>query len=137
MRAEVARFSPPEPSDIDLAREVAALEAHVGGRLDAVRRTTGLDEGQIQGIARDTLRIRAYLDQRFGTAAQLTEEDVLQYYRIHPEEFTRNGRQIPFAEVAADARARAAQERRSLAMERWIDDLRRRANIVIVGAGVK
>jgi hypothetical protein len=135
MRAEVARFSPPEPSATELAREVAALKAHLGDRVDAVRQATGLDDSQIQGIARDTLRIRAYLDQRFGTAAQLTEEDVLQYYRIHPEEFTRDGRQIPFGEVEALARARAAAERRSLSVERWIQDLRRRADVVIVRPG--
>ena len=135
MRAEVARFSPPDPDPAEVRQEVAAMRERAGGRLDAVTQATGLDNAQIDGLARDSLRIRAYLDQRFGTAAQLTEEDVLQYYRIHPEEFTRGGRQLPLADVQGEARERAAAERRSIAVTRWVQDLRRRADVAIVTAG--
>jgi hypothetical protein len=92
---------------------------------------TGLDEVRIREMGRDTLRIQAYLNQRFGTAAQLTEEEVLQYYRIHPDEFTRDGRLIPFGEAEPSARQRAAAERRSLAIAQWLRDLRVRAEISI------
>ena len=134
MRAEVVRFAPAEPPVADVNREVEALMARVGGRFTEFTAETGLDEAQIHAIARDTLRIRAYLDQRFGTAAQLTEEDVLQYYRIHPEEFTRQGGLIPFGDAEPDARARAAAARRGASVAQWLQDLRRRADLVIVGA---
>jgi hypothetical protein len=131
--AEVARFAPPEPAPAAVAREVAAMTARTGGRLAAVMQATGLDEARVRDIARDTLRIQAYLNQRFGPTVQLTEEEVLQYYRIHPEEFTRDGRLMPFAEVNELARERAAAERRALTIAQWMRDLRSRAEIAIPG----
>lgn len=128
---EVTRFAPPEPSAAAVAREVAAMTMRTGGRLAAVMETTGLDEGRLRDIARDTLRIDAYLTQRFGPTVQLTEEEVLQYYRMHPDEFTRDGRLMPFAEADDLARERAASERRAAAVAQWMRDLRGRADVVI------
>lgn len=130
MLAEVERFVPPEPSPADVAREAAAMTARVG--LGTLTRETGVDEARILEIARDTLRIQGYLNQRFGTATQLTEEEVLQYYRIHPEEFTRDGRLIPFGEAEPLAREHAAAERRTTTVAQWLRDLRGRAQITIV-----
>jgi hypothetical protein len=129
--AEVARFAPPEPPPDAVERETAVLRARAGSRLAALMAATGLDDGGLREIARDNLRVQAYLDQRFGTTVQLTEEEVLQYYRIHPEEFTRDGRLMPFAEAEAMARERAAMERRSAMLAQWHRDLRGRADIVL------
>jgi len=129
--AEVARFAPPEPATADIAREVAAITARTGGRLTEVMETTGVDEGRVREMARDNLRTQAYLNQRFGTSAQLAEEEVLQYYRIHPEEFTREGRLMPFGEAEPMARQRAGAERRASAMALWMRDLRARAAISV------
>jgi hypothetical protein len=128
---EVARFAPPEPAPDAVAREVAAMTTRTGGRLAAVMEATGLDEGWLRDLARDTLRIDAYLNQRFGPTVQLTEEEVLQYYRMHPDEFTRDGRLMPFAEADDLARERAASERRAAGVAQWMRDLRARADIVI------
>jgi hypothetical protein len=132
MLAEVERFAPPEPAAADVAREVAVMTARVGDRLAAVTEETGVDDARIRDMARDTLRIQGYLNQRFGTATQLTAEEVLDYYRIHPEEFTREGRLMPFGEAEPAARQRAGTERRTSTMTRWLRDLRSRAEITIV-----
>ena len=129
--AEVARFPPPEPAPADVDREAAALTARVGSRLAAVMESTGIDEAIIRDIARDTLRIQGYLDQRFGAAVQLTEDEVAQYYRMHPDEFTRDGTLTPFTQAAAEARARASAERRASIVAQWLRDLRSRAEIQI------
>jgi len=129
--AEVARFAPPEPPPAAVAREVAAINARTGGRLAAVMETTGVDEERLRDIARDTLRIDAYLNQRFGPTVQLTEEEVLQYYRMHPDEFTRDGRLMPFAEAGDLARERASVERRTATVAQWMRDLRARADILM------
>jgi hypothetical protein len=129
--AEVARFAPPEPAAADVARETAALAARVGSRLAALMESTGIDEARIRDIARDNLRIQAYLNQRFGTTAQLTEEEVEQYYRIHPDEFTRNGTLMPFGEAEPLVRARAGAERRASTVAQWMQDLRSRADVQI------
>jgi len=129
--AEVARFAPPEPASADVARETVALTDRVGSRLASVMESTGIDEARIRDIARDNLRIQAYLNQRFGTTVQLTEEEVAQYYRIHPDEFTRNGTLMPFAVAEPLARERASAERRASIVAQWMRDLRSRADVQI------
>ena len=128
--AEVARFAPPEPAAADVARETAALTARVDSRLAAVMESTGIDEARIRDIARDNLRILAYLDQRFGATVQLTGEEVEQYYRIHPDEFTRDGTLMPFTQAEPLARERGGAERRASIVARWMQDLRARAEVV-------
>lgn len=129
--AEVARFAPPEPAPDAIDREVMRLRTNAGARLPALMAATGLDESRIREIARDNLRVEAYLNQRFGATAQLTQEEVLQYYRIHPDEFTRDGRLMPFAEAEPEARQRAAAERRTAMIGQWHRDLRGRAEVVL------
>jgi len=127
--AEVSRFAPPEPDAVSIATEAAAIAARGGSGLAALMASLGIDEASIREIARDNLRIRAYLDQRFGATVQLTEDEVTQYYRIHPDEFTRDGILAPFAEVEADVRARAGEERRAALVAQWVRDLRARADV--------
>jgi hypothetical protein len=127
--AEVARFVPPEPAAAALAVEAGSLTTRVGERLPELMATTGIDEARIREIARENLRIQAYLNQRFGATVQLTEEEVAQYYRIHPEEFMRNRTLMPFAEAEPLARERAAAGRRATTITQWMRDLRGRADI--------
>jgi len=126
---EVARFLPPEPAAAAVEREVASLTTYAGARLPDVMASTGIDEARIREIARENLRIQAYLDQRFGATVQLTEEEVAGYYRIHPEEFTRSGALMPFTEAEPLARERAGAERRAMTIAQWMRDLRGRAEI--------
>jgi hypothetical protein len=132
--AEIARFPPPDPSAADIEKEVASLEANAGRRLEAVMEATGLDAQRIRETARDSLRIQAYLGQRFGTAAAVSEDDARQYYEAHPAEFTRGGSLLPFLEVLADARQRASDERRRTLVNQWLRDLRARADVVVTKA---
>jgi hypothetical protein len=129
MLAEVARFAPPEPDGVAVDREAARLRMRAGARLDELMRTTGVDEVRIHDIARDTLRIQAYLDQRFGTSVQVSDEEVEQYYRAHPEEFLRNGRLMSFEDAEPLARMRASAARRAASIAQWLRDLRARAEI--------
>jgi hypothetical protein len=128
---EVARFSPPEPDPAAVDTETAAMKKRVGARLDALIRATGLDEARIHETARDTLRIQAYLNQRFGTTLQVSDEEVDEYYRAHPGEFSRDARVIPFEEAEPVARQRAAAERRGATIAQWVRDLRSRAEITL------
>lgn len=128
---EVARFPPPEPADAAVAAEVARERAAAGARLDAIMQSTGIDEARLRDLARDTLRIDAYVDQRFGTALQVTDDEAAGYYGAHPDEFRRNGAVIPFEEALPQARERANAERRRSQVERWLLDLRARADIVV------
>jgi hypothetical protein len=129
--AEVARFAPPEPDAKAVERELSAMLERVGSRLNAVMASTGVDETRIREMARDTLRIEGYVNQRFGTTMQVSSEEVTQYYRAHPEEFTRDGMLIPFEDAEPIARERAGIERRTATIAQWMRDLRARAEVVV------
>jgi hypothetical protein len=132
---EVARFSPPEPPPEAVGEEVAAMKSRAGSGLDALVEATGLSEVKLHQLARETVRIRAYIAQRFGASAQVTEDEARKYYDEHPGEFTVNGMLVAFEEVEAEARRRASAERLRVTIDQWIRDLRSRAEVVIVGAG--
>ena len=128
---EVQRFPPPEPNPAAVAREAARLKMNAGGRLAALMQSTGLSEQRITDIARDNLRIAGYLDQRFGTAVQVRDEEVANYYRTHEAEFTRGGETVPFEEAEPIARQRVSDERRRMTVDQWIRDLRGRADVAL------
>jgi hypothetical protein len=132
---EVARFPPPEPTAAEVAEQVAAMKAHAGASYDRLAASAGLDETRLQELARQTLRVRAYTTQRFGTMAQVTEEEARKYFDDHPEQFTRNGVRLSFEQAAPAARQRASAERLGNTIDEWIRDLRARADVVIVGSG--
>jgi hypothetical protein len=128
---EVQRFPPPEPERASVTREIARLRMNAGAKLPALMQSTGLSDQRINDIARDNLRIAGYLDQRFGTAVQVSDEEVTAYYRTHEPEFTRGGDVVPFEEVEPAARLRASEERRRATVDQWIRDLRSRADVSI------
>ena len=78
---EVARFAPPEPTLGAIEETAALMRARAGARLPELMKTTGIDDTRIRELARDTLRIQAYVRQRFGTAATLADADVGQWLR--------------------------------------------------------
>lgn len=130
---EVSRFPPAEPTAAAVEQQLAAMKARVGARLDAVMRANGLDETRVQGLARDTLRIRTYLGQRFGVTTQVGEDEARKYFEEHRAEFTRNGAPMTFEEAAGEARQRASTERLGRAVTQWLQDLRARTEVVLVG----
>jgi hypothetical protein len=130
---EVARFPQSEPPPAAVDEQLAAMKARVGARLDAVMRDNGLDEERLRGIARDTLRIRNYLEQRFGFASQVSEEEARKYFEAHRDQFTRNGMPLTFEDAAAEARQRAGVERRQGTMTQWLQDLMTRSDVVVAG----
>ena len=130
--AEVARFPPPEPSDAAISEQVAKMKARAGAGYASLLQGTGLDEQRVRDLARDTLRIQAYLDHRFGASAQVSAQDARDYFDVHRQEFARNGVVPAFEEVEAAARQAVSIERRRASVARWLDDLRARGNVVLL-----
>ena len=128
---EVQRFPPPEPSPDAVARETACLTMNVGSRLPMLMQSTGLTEQRMLEMARDNLRIAGYLDQRFGTTVQVSDEEVAAYYRTHEAEFTNGGVTVPYEEAEPIARQRVASERRRATITQWLRDLRSRADVAV------
>jgi len=128
---EVQRFPPPEPAPDAVAREDARLKMNAGPRLPMLMQSTGLTEQRISDVARQNLRIAAYLDQRFGTTVQVSDEEVAAYYRTHEAEFTNSRGIVPYDEAEPIARQRASGERRRAIVTQWIHDLRSRADVAV------
>ena len=128
---EVQRFPPPEPSLDVVARETARLKMNAGPRLPMLMQSTGLTDERITDLARDNLRIAAYLDQRFGTTVQVSDEEVAAYYRAHEAEFTNSSGTVPYEDAEPIARQRASSERRRAIVSQWIRDLRSRADVTV------
>jgi len=126
---EVNRFPPPEPTAEAIESELARMRARAGVSIDEVERTTGLGAENVRSFARDRLRVQAYIDQRFGLTVPLTDEQVLQYYRAHPEEFTTSGQLTPFELAQGLVRERASFEQRQRTISQWLRDLRARADV--------
>jgi hypothetical protein len=66
--AEVNRFPPPEPGETAITEQVAKMKATAGAQAAAIMKRTGVDEKRLAEFARETLRIQAYIAQRFGGA---------------------------------------------------------------------
>lgn len=129
---EVARFAPPEPDPPAVNGQVNVLESRVGSAADlaALEKATGYGEEQIRDVARDDLRIQGYLNQRFGSSVQPSEDEVGQYYRTHLDEFTKDGRVMSFVDAEPMAREKAAAERRRAVIFQWMRELHQRADVV-------
>jgi hypothetical protein len=69
--AEVERYAPPEPGADAVDREVQRVRERFPSQaaLDAALARSGIDEKHLRETLRQDLRTRAYLDQRFPTAA--------------------------------------------------------------------
>jgi hypothetical protein len=129
---EVARFPPSEPPAADVDALVARMRSRAGAELDGLMKRTGLDPQRLRELARDSLRIQGYIDQRFGVTAQASPQEAREYYDSHPQEFRRDGVVLPFEEVEGAARQSASAERRRRTVAQWIADLRTRGEIVIL-----
>jgi hypothetical protein len=128
---EVERFPPPEPDAAAIDAEAARIRARVGRQPSGTASQAVSDERQIRQSARDTLKIRAYLDQRFGVSGQVSDEEARAYYASHPAEFSRDGAVLPFEQVEAAVRELASAARREATIDQWMAELRQRGDVIV------
>lgn len=134
MLLEVDRYAPPEPSGAEIDAALAELDKRIGSGvvLDAILRETGYTVQQLRLYMRDDLRIRAYVLQRFGASASPGDQEVLEHYRAHIKDFTRDGVIRPFPEVRDEVRQALIAERRAMLVREWLASLRRRTEVNIL-----
>jgi hypothetical protein len=136
MLAEVDRYAPPPPSeaDISLRLEQVKLSFPSAEAYRSALTEVGVDEEQLRRRLRDDIRIGVYLQQRFAASVQPSDQEILTYYRAHPEQFTRAGALRPFDEAHDRAREGLVTERREGLIREWVAGLRRRANVNVLYA---
>lgn len=134
MLGEVDRYAPPEPAEPEIDAAVATIRARYSGApgFDEVLKQTVMSREELRRHVRDSLRIDAYLQQRFTSLVEPSDAEAMVYYREHAAEFTAGGQLRPFDEVREDARRRLIEQRRAAFVREWVDGLRRRASLVIL-----
>jgi hypothetical protein len=134
MLAEVDRYAPPEPAAaaIDAGVEAVRAKSNDAEGFDDLLARYGMSREGLRRFVRDTLRIDAYLQQRFASMAQASDEEIARYYKEHPEPFTVNGKLRPLDEVREEVRYRAIQQRQEAFARDWLDGLRRRASLLVL-----
>jgi peptidyl-prolyl cis-trans isomerase SurA len=134
MLVEVDRYAPPEPGEAAVNASVAAVERRFKDALglEIALNQSALTREELRRHLRDTLRIESYLQQRFSTAVQVSDDDAVRYYREHPEDFMRDGRLRSFEEVRDIARTRVIENQRAAFVRQWIDGLRKRGSVQLL-----
>lgn len=114
MLNEVRRVAPPEPSAAAIDARVARVRQRFAtpAELSRVLAARGLDETVLRLFAADDLRLASYLDERFSSAAQPTDEEIRQ--------------------SGESARQRLTDERRRTLIDAWTAELRRRADVTVL-----
>lgn len=133
MLIEVDRYAPPEPRPERLESRLRELLAHLDTS-DPERQLSkyGLSNEALRGFARDDLRLRVYLNQRFAAGDPVTDEDVERYYGEHQGEFSREGVVQPLADVRQEVIQRVVATRRAQMIADWVKGLRSRADVTIL-----
>ncbi len=114
MLNEVRRVVPPEPSPAAIEARVARIRERFGSPagLSRVLDVRGIDETVLRLYAADDLRLALYLDERFSSAAQPTDDEIRQ--------------------AGESARQRLTDERRRTLIGAWTAELRRRADVTVL-----
>ena len=114
MLNEMRRVAPREPATAAVDAQLARIRGRFASAaaLEHALAASGIGEPVLRAYAEDDLSLAAYLDERFTSAAQPTDQEVLQ---------------------AGEAnRQKLASERRQALIAAWVAELRRRAEISIL-----
>ncbi len=71
---EVNKFPPAEPDPTAIKTLMESMRAAAGANVAAVMKRTGVNDDRLAEIARDTLRIRSYLQSRFGSGGARADQ---------------------------------------------------------------
>jgi hypothetical protein len=129
MLIEVQRYLPEEPALAEIDKHYAAIRGRFPTAADFEKAlaTTGLGPTHLREMARDDLRIQAYIQDRFSASVQPTDEEVLAYARAHRAELEALA-STPDEQLSI-ASNRLTAERRQLRVADWLNGLRRRADV--------
>jgi hypothetical protein len=127
---EVERYAPAPPDDTAIDARVALIAQANGSaaRVEERLHALGVSPAWLRQWATDSLRIRAYVDQRFGSVVQPSDEEIEAYFREHQSDFA--GKDVNDATVQSTARTAMVAARRRAVLTEWITGLRRRADVV-------
>lgn len=81
-------------------------------------------EESFRQYLKESEAVERYLDQEIKGTLFVSDHEVEQYYRSHPEEFTREGEQIPFEEIKESLTAFLMAQKSQKAVSDFMDKIR-------------
>jgi hypothetical protein len=133
MLAEIERFQPPVPADALVERRTAEIR---DGRGDvawqALLERHGVDSEYVRALVRDTLRLEAYLRQRFDALAEPSEDEVRDEYETR-RQAAPAGTLAPFDVVQSAIREQLRAVRYRALVDGWTAELRARGDVSFRG----
>ena len=131
---EVNRYAAPAPDPALLERRLSEVRARFpdAASLQRTLDATAMTELRLRDFVSDTLRIEAYLDQRFNAQAQPSPDEVERYFQYHQAECSSGGEVPPFETIRPRVQERVLAERRTALIADWLDRLRRRSTVAIL-----
>jgi hypothetical protein len=129
---EVERYIIGEPPMSRVGEQMVEIRRRFGSdaRFRDALANVGFTEEDLAQVLRENERMRAYLDERFASAGQPTDEEVLAYYQQHRDEFARGGVRPSFESIRDAVRQQVLAEGRAGLIDDWVAGLRRRATIL-------
>jgi hypothetical protein len=114
MLNEVRRVVPPEPRPAAIDARIARMRQRFASPEEFSRALSarGVDEAVLRLYAADDVRLASYLDERFSSAAQPTEEEL--------------------RKAGEAAREALTSERLRALIGAWVAELRRRADVTVL-----
>lgn len=129
---EVGRFvsAGPPPARIDRALEAVRARFAGADAFAAALAQVGYTEDDLRQVLHDDARRDAYFEERFATISQLAEEELRAYHAEHAEDFTQDGKHLPFDDARDLVRHRLADEQRSKLITEWLAMLSSRGQVI-------
>jgi hypothetical protein len=139
VRQEATAIGYAEPSKEDVDRAYQQLVKQFPSLDEFKRRcdALGLSEDAVRRILEQQLYLSRFIDHRFRAAAQVTDEQIQNYYQNEfvPQLKARNETVPPLDDVEDTIREVLVQREINERAEKWLDDTRERLKIDILPQG--
>jgi hypothetical protein len=90
----------------------------------------GLTEEDLKSALLWQLTVLHFIDQRFGSATAVDDEEIERYFTVHRADFTKSHPTVGSAnDVRAEIQADISEERANEQFEAWIDQTRKDTRI--------
>jgi peptidyl-prolyl cis-trans isomerase SurA len=138
---EVDRFGLEQVPVEDIESNVAKIRARFPDEASFQKalKEVGLDRKKLDQLVARQLLVLTYVDERLGPRVFVSLEDINRYYRdvLTPEMQHRGQPVPPIEDVREDIREVLKQQRLTQEMEKWTQELRQKADVVVYGDQAK
>ena len=132
--AEASKYPPPTSEDVDRAYALLAKQFSSPQEFKKRFEAAGLSEMAVRRMLEEQLYLSRFLDYRFRSAAQVSDEQIASYYETEfsPQLETRKQPVPPLAEVEDTIREVLVQRDINDRATKWLDDTRQRIKVDVI-----